>query len=161
MGSKEKVTVARRVHIADQPITMSNWHQHIDWLNVTFIIFVPLIGLASAYMYPAHLYTIIFAVVYYFNAGLGITAGMLAHDSPTRAHVHQHCAQATTASGHTHHTKRPSRLRYTSPLAASVPRKGLFAGGPGVTVRTTDTPTPTRIPTRSRRASGTPTSAGW
>ncbi|KAJ4153505.1 hypothetical protein LMH87_009989 [Akanthomyces muscarius] len=63
---------------------MSNWHQHIDWLNVTFIIFVPLIGLASAYMYPAHLYTIIFAVVYYFNAGLGITAGyhrLWAHSS--------------------------------------------------------------------------------
>ncbi|KAM3450069.1 hypothetical protein MY3296_006377 [Beauveria thailandica] len=75
MGSTEKKPVARRVHIADQPITLFNWYQHINWLNVTFIIFVPLIGLISAYLYPAHLYTIIFAVVYYFNAGLGITAG--------------------------------------------------------------------------------------
>ncbi|KAM3552985.1 hypothetical protein ARSEF4850_007128 [Beauveria asiatica] len=75
MGSTEKKPVARRVHIADQPITLFNWYQHINWLNVTFILFVPLIGLISAYLYPAHLYTIIFAVVYYFNAGLGITAG--------------------------------------------------------------------------------------
>ncbi|KAM0666224.1 hypothetical protein ACQRIT_004944 [Beauveria bassiana] len=75
MGSTEKKPVARRVHIADQPITLFNWHQHINWLNVTFILFVPFIGLISAYVYPAHLYTIIFAVVYYFNAGLGITAG--------------------------------------------------------------------------------------
>ncbi|KAM3431721.1 hypothetical protein NHJ13734_007177 [Beauveria thailandica] len=75
MGSTEKKPVARRVHIADQPITLFNWYQHINWLNVTFILFVPLIGLVSAYLYPAHLYTIIFAVVYYFNAGLGITAG--------------------------------------------------------------------------------------
>ncbi|KAM3426700.1 hypothetical protein MY4824_009857 [Beauveria thailandica] len=75
MGSTEKKPVARRVHIADQPITLFNWYKHINWLNVTFILFVPLIGLISAYLYPAHLYTIIFAVVYYFNAGLGITAG--------------------------------------------------------------------------------------
>ncbi|KAM3502031.1 hypothetical protein MY11210_009192 [Beauveria gryllotalpidicola] len=75
MGSPEKKSVARRVHIADQPITLFNWYQHINWLNVTFILFVPLIGLISAYLYPAHLYTIIFSVVYYFNAGLGITAG--------------------------------------------------------------------------------------
>lgn len=88
MGGKEKVSMARRVHIADQPMTVSNWHQHINWLNVTFIIVVPLIGLVSAYIYPAHLYTIIFAVVYYFNAGLGITAGMFAHDSLSRVHIH-------------------------------------------------------------------------
>ncbi|KAM3504248.1 hypothetical protein MY10362_003682 [Beauveria mimosiformis] len=75
MGSTEKKPVARRVHIADQPITLFNWYQHINWLNVTFILFIPLIGLISAYLYPAHIYTIIFAVVYYFNAGLGITAG--------------------------------------------------------------------------------------
>ncbi|EJP63488.1 stearoyl-CoA desaturase [Beauveria bassiana ARSEF 2860] len=75
MGSTEKKPVARRVHIADQPITLFNWYQHINWLNVTFILVVPFIGLISAYLYPAHLYTIIFAVVYYFNAGLGITAG--------------------------------------------------------------------------------------
>ncbi|KAJ3477085.1 hypothetical protein NLG97_g8934 [Lecanicillium saksenae] len=56
-------------------MTLFNWYKHIDWLNVTFIIIVPFIGLISAYHYPAHRYTIIFAVVYYFNAGLGITAG--------------------------------------------------------------------------------------
>lgn len=65
-----------KVHIADTPMTWSNWHKHVNWLNTTFIIFVPLVGFISAYWVPLHLYTAIFAVVYYFNTGLGITAGM-------------------------------------------------------------------------------------
>ncbi|TQV92761.1 acyl-CoA desaturase [Cordyceps javanica] len=77
MGSQEKTAAVRRVHITDQPMTLYNWHQHINWLNVTFVIFVPAIGLVAAYIYPAHLYTIIFAIFYYFNTGLGITAASL------------------------------------------------------------------------------------
>ncbi len=88
MGNIEKTAAARRVHIADQPMTLSNWYQHVNWLDVTFIIFVPLTGLVAAYIYPAHLYTLIFAVVYYFNAGLGITAGMLVHDVSARFRIH-------------------------------------------------------------------------
>lgn len=57
-------------------MTLSNWYKQIDWLNVTFIMIVPGIGLILAYIYPAHIYTLIFAVVYYYNSGLGITAGM-------------------------------------------------------------------------------------
>ncbi len=30
-------------------MTLKNWYQHINWLNTTLIIFVPLIGLVSAY----------------------------------------------------------------------------------------------------------------
>lgn len=66
---------ASKVHIADTPMTWSNWYKHINWLNTTFIVFIPIIGFISAYWVPLHLYTAIFAVVYYFNTGLGITAG--------------------------------------------------------------------------------------
>lgn len=64
-----------KVHISDTPMTWSNWHKHVNWLNTTFIIFVPLAGFISAYWVPLHLYTAIFSVIYYFNTGLGITAG--------------------------------------------------------------------------------------
>jgi stearoyl-CoA desaturase (delta-9 desaturase) len=55
---------------------LSNWYQHIQWLNVYFIIGIPLIGLVGAYFVPLQTYTAIFAAIYYFNTGLGITAGM-------------------------------------------------------------------------------------
>lgn len=64
-----------KVHIADTPMTWSNWPRHVNWLNTTLIIFIPLLGFVSAYWVPLQLYTAIFAIVFYFNAGLGITAG--------------------------------------------------------------------------------------
>ncbi len=65
----------KKVHIADTPMTWGNWYKHVDWLNTFFIVIVPIIGFISAYWVPLHLYTAIFAVIYYFNTGLGITAG--------------------------------------------------------------------------------------
>ncbi|EFX03072.1 acyl-desaturase [Grosmannia clavigera kw1407] len=65
----------RKQHISELPITLSNWYKHIDWLNVTFILLIPLAGFIYAYWVPLHFYTFIFAIVYYFNTGLGITAG--------------------------------------------------------------------------------------
>ncbi|KAK3369027.1 hypothetical protein B0T24DRAFT_595816 [Lasiosphaeria ovina] len=65
----------RKPHITEQPITLKNWYQHVNWLNTTFIIFVPLMGTVSAYWVPLHMKTAIFAVAYYYFAGLGITAG--------------------------------------------------------------------------------------
>lgn len=35
----------KKPHITEQPITAQNWYKHVNWLNVTFIIFVPLLGL--------------------------------------------------------------------------------------------------------------------
>ncbi|CVL13277.1 related to stearoyl-CoA desaturase [Fusarium proliferatum] len=64
-----------RVHIADTPMTCSDIHLHINWLNTTLIIIIPIIGFISAYWTPLHLYTGIWAVILYFNTGLGITAG--------------------------------------------------------------------------------------
>ncbi|KAG6303110.1 stearoyl-CoA 9-desaturase [Claviceps aff. purpurea] len=71
----KKADVNTKVHISDTPMTWSNWYKHVNWLNTIFIIFVPLAGLISAYWVPLRLYTAIFSVVYYFNSGLGITAG--------------------------------------------------------------------------------------
>ena len=72
-----------KVHIADTPMTWGNMYKHINWLNTTFIIFVPLAGFVSAYWVPLQLYTAIFAVIYYFNTGLGITAGKLSRGATT------------------------------------------------------------------------------
>jgi stearoyl-CoA desaturase (delta-9 desaturase) len=65
----------KKVHIADTPITWGNWYKHVNWLNTIFIVFIPLIGFISAYWVPLKVSTAIFSVIYYFNTGLGITAG--------------------------------------------------------------------------------------
>ncbi|KAI6393986.1 stearoyl-CoA 9-desaturase [Pyricularia oryzae] len=71
-------------HISETPMTLKNWHKHVNWLNTTFILFVPLAGLISTYWVPLQWKTAVWAVVYYFNTGLGITAGyhrLWAHSS--------------------------------------------------------------------------------
>lgn len=72
-GGAKKDT--NKVHIADTPMTWSNWPQHINWLNTTLVIFVPLAGFISAYWVPLQLKTALWAVFYYVHTGLGITAG--------------------------------------------------------------------------------------
>ncbi|KAI0132363.1 delta-9 fatty acid desaturase [Xylariales sp. AK1849] len=65
----------KKPHITETPITWSTWHKHVNWLNVYFILGIPAMGMVGAYWTPLHFYTAIFAVIYYFNTGLGITAG--------------------------------------------------------------------------------------
>ncbi|KAH8889698.1 acyl-CoA desaturase [Thozetella sp. PMI_491] len=65
----------RKPHIADQPMTWQNWPQHINWLNTTLIIFIPMLGMISAYWVSLQWKTAVFSVLYYYFAGLGITAG--------------------------------------------------------------------------------------
>ena|ERR1700761_990278 len=65
----------RKVHISETPMTWGNWYKHIDWLNTTFTVLVPCIGLVGTYWVPLQWKTLLFAVIYYFNTGLGITAG--------------------------------------------------------------------------------------
>ncbi|KAK4450672.1 acyl-CoA desaturase [Podospora aff. communis PSN243] len=72
---RKSKTDLRKPHITDQPITLKNWYQHVNWLNTTFIIFIPLAGLISSFWVPLQFKTAIFSVAYYFFAGLGITAG--------------------------------------------------------------------------------------
>ena len=66
---------AKKPHISDTPITWGNWYQHVNWLNVTFIGFLPLSGCIAAYWTPLQWKTAVWAVTYYFWTGLGITAG--------------------------------------------------------------------------------------
>ncbi|CAJ2513774.1 Uu.00g018930.m01.CDS01 [Anthostomella pinea] len=65
----------RKPHITEFPITLNNWYKHVNWLNTFFIIGIPMLGLISAYWVPLQWKTAAFAVFYYFNSGLGITAG--------------------------------------------------------------------------------------
>ncbi|KLJ06872.1 acyl-CoA desaturase [Blastomyces silverae] len=59
----------------DTPITVRNWYKHVNWLNTFFILGVPLYGCIQAFWVPLQLKTLIWAVIYYFFTGLGITAG--------------------------------------------------------------------------------------
>ncbi|GKZ32220.1 stearoyl-CoA 9-desaturase [Aspergillus brasiliensis] len=75
-----------KVHIADTPITLGNWHKHVNWLNMTLIVLVPLYGCIQALWTPLQLKTAIWAVAYYFFTALGVTAGyhrLWAHRSYT------------------------------------------------------------------------------
>jgi stearoyl-CoA desaturase (delta-9 desaturase) len=65
----------KKPHITELPITWSNWYKHVSWLNVYFILVVPFAGCVAAYFTPLRFYTALFSVIYYFNTGLGITAG--------------------------------------------------------------------------------------
>lgn len=70
-----KPDVRQKVHIADTPLTRHNWYKHVNWLNVSLIIGIPIYGCIQAFWVPLQLKTAIWAVVYYFFTGLGITAG--------------------------------------------------------------------------------------
>jgi stearoyl-CoA desaturase (delta-9 desaturase) len=65
----------KKPHLSELPMTWSNWYQHVNWLNTTMIIFIPIIGLIASYWVRLQWKTAAFAVFYYFNTGLGITAG--------------------------------------------------------------------------------------
>lgn len=74
-AARPRVGDSKKVHIADTAITRSNWYKHVNWLNVTLILGIPLTGLIQAIWVPLQLKTAIWAVIYYFWTGLGITAG--------------------------------------------------------------------------------------
>ncbi|CAB5375913.1 stearic acid desaturase [Rhizophagus irregularis] len=65
----------KRWNIRDDPITWSNWYKHINWLHTPLLIGIPAIGLYGAFTTKLTVYTAIWAVIYYFITGLGITAG--------------------------------------------------------------------------------------
>ena len=65
----------KKPHITEEPITRANWYKHVNWLNVTLIVGVPIYGLIAAYWTPLQWKTAVWAVAYYFMTGLGITAG--------------------------------------------------------------------------------------
>lgn len=73
--AKEKY--ANVQHISEQPWTLNNWHQHINWLNMILTVIIPSIGwyVALSGKVPLKLSTAIFAVFYYALGGASITAG--------------------------------------------------------------------------------------
>jgi len=73
--NRNKAYDPKKPHITETPITKKNWYKHVNWLNVFFIIGIPLIGCVYALWTPLRLPTAIWAVAYYFATGLGITAG--------------------------------------------------------------------------------------
>jgi stearoyl-CoA desaturase (delta-9 desaturase) len=76
MQPKEKSLAPRKKpHISETRMTWMNWHKHANWLNIIFILGIPMSGLAATAWVPLRWPTAIWAVVYYFLTGLGITAG--------------------------------------------------------------------------------------
>jgi stearoyl-CoA desaturase (Delta-9 desaturase) len=76
----------RKPHISSQPLTISNWHHHVNWVNTTGIAIIPFIGLLLAVHTPLRPITFLWAFLYYIPTGLGITAGyhrLWAHRSYT------------------------------------------------------------------------------
>lgn len=66
----------RKPHITETPLTKANWYKHVNWLNVTLIVGIPIYGCVQAVWTPLQWKTAMWTVVYYFMTGLGITAGM-------------------------------------------------------------------------------------
>ncbi|KAJ5673509.1 hypothetical protein N7507_002636, partial [Penicillium longicatenatum] len=66
---------SQRLHITEQPLTLSNWHHHVNWINTSLILIVPLFGCVAAFFTELRLATATWAILYYVWTGLGITAG--------------------------------------------------------------------------------------
>lgn len=74
-SSRPRATDTKKVHIADTQMTRQNWYKHVNWLNVFLILGIPFYGCVQALWVPLQLKTAVWAVMYYFFTGLGITAG--------------------------------------------------------------------------------------
>ncbi|KAI9014494.1 stearoyl-CoA desaturase [Phycomyces nitens] len=59
----------------DEPTTASNWHKHVNWPQSILLLGTPLIGLYGLCTTELQTKTFVWAVIYYFITGLGITAG--------------------------------------------------------------------------------------
>ncbi|KAG0019661.1 hypothetical protein BGZ82_011822 [Podila clonocystis] len=58
-----------------EKITLKNWHKYVDWKHVIGLGLTPLIALYGLFTTEIQKKTAIWAIVYYFATGLGITAG--------------------------------------------------------------------------------------
>lgn len=74
-GQQPKYMSRRGPHISEQPWTLANWYQHIDWFKTTLLVFIPLVAIYYAYWTPLTRPTLIFSVLLHLWAGIGITAG--------------------------------------------------------------------------------------
>jgi len=165
MAKQNESTSSRRekkTHISEQPVTLANWYRHIDWVNVVFVAVIPFFGLIAAFSTPLLWKTGVWALVYYFMTGLGITAGkhmlIFLVEQYERSDNNN---QATTDFGPTPPTRPPSHSNSCSPLSVAAQSKAQSAGGPATTAHTIATRTRSKTPTRSKKGSCIHTWAGW
>lgn len=71
----EKLKYQKSKHISDQPFTLQNWHQHINWLNFILVVAIPMIGFLMITRCPLQWKTAVLALTFYALGGLSITAG--------------------------------------------------------------------------------------
>lgn len=72
---RDRQKYTKMKHISDEPWTLSNWHDHINWLNLILVVLVPTFGVFSALNHPPQLKTMIMGFLFYVLSGLSITAG--------------------------------------------------------------------------------------
>ena len=57
------------------PITWKNFYYELEWISTLALTFTPIASIYGWFTTPLQLNTALFAIVYYFFTGLGITAG--------------------------------------------------------------------------------------
>lgn len=62
-------------HISEQPLTVFNFVQKINWVNTTLILLIPCVSFLFVPFVPLTLKTFAFSFLYYVFTALGITAG--------------------------------------------------------------------------------------
>ena len=113
----------KKQHITDTPITKANWYKHVNWLNVTLIVGIPLYGVVQAWWVPLYWKTAIFAVAYYFMSGLGITAGESCCVAGFLCCTDHHCRLSSSVGTH---------FLFSNVAASNLPRCGRWGGSGGL-----------------------------
>ena len=57
-------------------LNFAKWYRQLHWGNIFWVIVFPLCGAVAAAFTPLQTKTAIWAVIYHFMTGLGITAGV-------------------------------------------------------------------------------------
>jgi len=71
-----EITTKNDFSVLNEPWKLTNFYKKLDWVHVLGLVFMPIYGFYMAFTsVPLQQKTAIFAVVYYFFTGLGITAG--------------------------------------------------------------------------------------
>ncbi|ODV80957.1 stearoyl-CoA desaturase [Suhomyces tanzawaensis NRRL Y-17324] len=73
--AREKEHFTKNKHISEKPWTLSNFHQHLNWLNMILVVGFPAFGVYSAITSPPQWKTAVLGFTLYILSGLSITAG--------------------------------------------------------------------------------------
>lgn len=74
-GSAKQRLTGRQKHISEQPLSIGNFFQKIQWLNTTLVLLIPFVASLSQAVVPLQKKTLALAVFWYVMSALGITAG--------------------------------------------------------------------------------------